>query len=340
MHFKTLFLVLPLTLSAGLIAQDEDHSIWHADYDAAVAAAKESGKDLLVDFTGSDWCSWCIKLDNEVFSTDEFKTKAPEMFELVKLDYPRSEEVKAKVPNPDRNAEIRDQHGIRGYPTVLAMTADGVVFGRTGYAPGGPTPYLESLSKMLSEGKARVMAAQKIAEAFKAADAEGQVAMLPKILDTLDGAEGDDPAVALLGDHVENAMGSGALEKAGLLEKGVTVLLAVGRATDAVCEAAKKIDPKNEKGLLDSVVQAQFGKVRDDATARAALEALDGVLEVGMKDKDMQKGLLFTAVRWTAQPLNDKERARGYFAQLQELAGEGQEDQQMIAACKQLLGDG
>jgi hypothetical protein len=28
---------------------------WQEDFDAAVAAAKEQKKDLLVDFTGSDW---------------------------------------------------------------------------------------------------------------------------------------------------------------------------------------------------------------------------------------------------------------------------------------------
>ena len=49
---------------------------WVADYDAALALAQETNKDILVDFTGSDWCGWCIRLDNEVFSNDAFKAYA------------------------------------------------------------------------------------------------------------------------------------------------------------------------------------------------------------------------------------------------------------------------
>ncbi len=337
MHFKTLFLVLPLTLSAGLIAQDEDHSIWHADYDAAVAAAKESGKSLLVDFTGSDWCGWCIKLDNEVFSTEEFKTKVPEMFELVKLDFPRGDEAKAKVPNPERNKELGEKYGVRGYPSVLAMTADGVVFARTGYAAGGPTPYVENLSKLFVDGQPRLFVAEELVPKYEAAEGAARAKLLPEVVGLLAGAASIDSAVEKLAGPVEAAFDSGDLKKAGLLEEGVGALLAAGRANDAICDAAREIDPKNEAGMLDSVVKAQFSKVTDDASARAALEALDGVLEVGMKDKDLQQNLLFTAVQWTARPLNDKERARGYFAKLQEVAGE--DFQKQIDACKQLLGD-
>lgn len=39
---------------------------WVSDFAAAKKEAAESKKDLLVDFTGSDWCGWCIKLVDEV----------------------------------------------------------------------------------------------------------------------------------------------------------------------------------------------------------------------------------------------------------------------------------
>ena len=37
------------------------------DYKAALAKAKAENKDVLIDFSGSDWCRWCVKLDKEVF---------------------------------------------------------------------------------------------------------------------------------------------------------------------------------------------------------------------------------------------------------------------------------
>jgi protein disulfide-isomerase len=95
---------------------------WFYEFDAAAAAAAESGKDLLVDFTGSDWCGWCHKLNDEVFDHQVFLDGVADQYVLVKLDFPRSDEAKAKVPNPDRNAELRDAHGVRGYPTILLMT--------------------------------------------------------------------------------------------------------------------------------------------------------------------------------------------------------------------------
>jgi len=70
---------------------------WYGDFDLATAAAKKAGKDLFVDFTGSDWCGWCIRLHDEVFGHDEFVTGAQKDFILVSLDFPRSEEALAKA---------------------------------------------------------------------------------------------------------------------------------------------------------------------------------------------------------------------------------------------------
>ena len=81
-------LVLMITGSSALAAGDG----WLTDFEAAQAAAKSSGKYMLVDFTGSDWCGWCIKLKDEVFSKDHFKTEAPKNFVLVELDFPRAKE--------------------------------------------------------------------------------------------------------------------------------------------------------------------------------------------------------------------------------------------------------
>src|SRR5262249_16992346 len=79
---------------------------FRADFDEAVNVAKEEHKDLLVDFTGSDWCIWCKKLHSEVFDFDSFLDGADEKFVLVALDYPHSDEAKKLVPNAKRNDEL------------------------------------------------------------------------------------------------------------------------------------------------------------------------------------------------------------------------------------------
>ena len=98
---------------------------WIQDFDSAQRIAKKEGKDLLVDFTGSDWCGWCIRLDREVFSQEGFLESAKKDFVLVSLDFPRAEEAKQRVPHPERNQELLERHGVRGFPTILLMTPEG-----------------------------------------------------------------------------------------------------------------------------------------------------------------------------------------------------------------------
>ena len=66
---------------------------WVADFDVAVKQAREQGKHLLVDFTGSDWCGWCIKLHDEVFAKEAFLKAAQEKYVLVALDFPRDQAI-------------------------------------------------------------------------------------------------------------------------------------------------------------------------------------------------------------------------------------------------------
>lgn len=120
---------------------------WTDDFDAAKARAKAEGKLLLVDFSGSDWCCWCQRLDEEVFSKREFVEAATNDFVLVLIDSPEDESKlsdKAKEQNP----KLVEEYGIEGFPTVLVMDADGNRLCETGYRRGGPKPYLEKLAEI------------------------------------------------------------------------------------------------------------------------------------------------------------------------------------------------
>lgn len=117
-------------------------------FDAAKKAAVEQERPILVDFSGSDWCGWCIRLDNEVFSKSEFQQYAKGNLVLFLADFParkkQSDEVK------EQNNELREKYGIMGFPTVLLLDAEGKVLGRTGYRPGGPEPYVEHLKSLVA----------------------------------------------------------------------------------------------------------------------------------------------------------------------------------------------
>ncbi len=134
-------LALGIFVPRGFAAE----SLWQTDFKAAQAKAKKEKKYLLVDFTGSDWCGWCIRLRNEVFDKESFKTEAPKQFILVELDFPRQKELSEDLKK--QNDELGEKYKVQGYPTVLMIDAEGEVIARTGYREGGPDEYLKHLAE-------------------------------------------------------------------------------------------------------------------------------------------------------------------------------------------------
>ena len=132
---------------------------WLENFNDAKDVAKKENKYILADFTGSDWCPWCIKLDKEVFAKAEFKKYADKNLVLFKADFPKKK-VQA-VDTKDQNVRLMDEYQVYGFPTVLLMTAGGEVVFTTGYQEGGSKPYIKSLEKAISDYKAKQAAAEK-----------------------------------------------------------------------------------------------------------------------------------------------------------------------------------
>lgn len=142
-------LTLSLLLPATLLAQAPT---WHTDYDAAKALAAKSGKPLLVDFTGTDWCPYCVLLEKEVLKTPAFEAWAGKVV-LLKLDYPtragRTEEKLKADPSLARRMALKDQFKITGFPTVILMDPEGRELNRLpGFTKGtAPEAWIAQLEK-------------------------------------------------------------------------------------------------------------------------------------------------------------------------------------------------
>lgn len=119
---------------------------WSEDYAASLAKAKADNKLVLLDFTGSDWCGWCIKIDNEIFSKPEFQEYAKKNLELVELDFPRRKTLPANVKA--QNEKLAQEYGIQGYPTIIVLNSKGKKVGELGYMPGGPAAFIAELEKL------------------------------------------------------------------------------------------------------------------------------------------------------------------------------------------------
>ena len=89
---------------------------WIADFPEAFEQSVNTGKPILANFTGSDWCGWCIKLDKAVFNTDEFKAWASENVILLELDFPRRKQLDPEIEQ--NNNYLQSIFKVRGFPTI------------------------------------------------------------------------------------------------------------------------------------------------------------------------------------------------------------------------------
>ena len=119
---------------------------WLTSLDEAQKTAQAEKKLLLMDFTGSDWCGWCIMLDKEVFSKPEFKEYASKNLVLLELDFPRMKKMPPEVTA--QNEKLAIKYGIQGFPTVVVFDSSGKPLGALGYQAGGPQAFIAELEKL------------------------------------------------------------------------------------------------------------------------------------------------------------------------------------------------
>ena len=180
---KVLSIILSLAIFSGYAVAGGEG--WINDFEKAKEIAAKEKKDILIDFTGSDWCGWCIKLKDEVFSKEHFKKEAPKKFVLLEIDFPRDKS-KMSEETIKQNDEMAKQFEIKGYPTIMLTNAKGQPYGQTGYRDGGPEKYIEHLNEYYSHNQSF----QKLIDKAEATKDDAEKA---KIL---------DEAISLMDDNI------------------------------------------------------------------------------------------------------------------------------------------
>lgn len=199
--------IVPSILAIALwasssVAADE---LWLTNMDEALELAKKNGRPVLVDFTGSDWCVWCVRLDTEVFDTELFRAEAPKRFVLVKLDFPRHSSI-LTAEEKEHNQQWSKKFGVNGFPTILLLDTEGRPFAKTGYQEGGEEHYLKHLSELegilrernqrveQAEGLTGLARAKKLDEALELLDESMATAYYQTWINEIGELDGDDEA--------------------------------------------------------------------------------------------------------------------------------------------------
>jgi thioredoxin-related protein len=119
---------------------------WLTDFAAASALAQKENRPLLLNFTGSDWCPWCIKMDEEVLNTPAFQSYAAGHLVLVTVDFPRNTPLPAATAA--QNNDLQQKFGVEGFPTFVVLSSSGSKLAEyQGYQPGGPSAFIAQIKQ-------------------------------------------------------------------------------------------------------------------------------------------------------------------------------------------------
>jgi len=121
--------------------------VWHTDIDKARKISKETNRNIIIVFQGSDWCAPCIKLHRDIWESTEFKNYAKEHFVLVKADFPRRKKNKLSQELENKNKLLAEKYNKHGYfPYIVILDTKGQKLGATSYKKISPKEYIKLLS--------------------------------------------------------------------------------------------------------------------------------------------------------------------------------------------------
>ena len=150
----TIHLLAAVLLCLGATSAFSQEAGWTDDYAKAVEKAKAENKPILLDFTGSDWCGWCMKMKQETLNTPQFTAYAQQNLVLVTVDFPRKTPLTPATKQ--QNEKLNAKYQADGFPTFVLIDKFGRELGRqSGYLAGGPTTFIAKLSKFYTPAPAK-----------------------------------------------------------------------------------------------------------------------------------------------------------------------------------------
>jgi thioredoxin-related protein len=140
---KITFMLLTLSMAARAFAGEPG---WRTNLPEAADQARKEKELLLLDFTGSDWCGWCMKLEEETFSKPQFIDYASSNLVLLQVDFPMHQSQSDDLQKANR--ALKKKYAVKGFPTVLIIKPDGtVLWEQRGYEPGGASAMIDAVNQ-------------------------------------------------------------------------------------------------------------------------------------------------------------------------------------------------
>jgi thioredoxin-related protein len=119
---------------------------WKANFEEAKAMAVQEDKNILLVFSGSDWCAPCIKLDKVVWQSEDFKKEAEKNWIIYKADFPKKRTNQLTPELTEANKKLAEKYNKNGsFPLVVLLDKSGKVVGMTGFKNVSAIEYIKLL---------------------------------------------------------------------------------------------------------------------------------------------------------------------------------------------------
>ncbi len=261
---------------------------WMTDLDAAKAKAAAENKAVLVDFTGSDWCGWCVRLRKVVLDTPEFEAYAKDKFIFMEVDLPQNPKFDAALRA--RNEELAKQYGVNGFPTIMVLTPQGEIAGGfNGYVPS------------VAAASEKLNAALATAELLKKAESQQGAEKLDSLLKAYRSLpkKMQDSAVSLrkriIALDPQDTLGMARQQKIEdqrkAFQSALSSALSKAEALAAIEKALADAYPENKSGILQAKFQILMMGAQSVDDVKAAAEAGRAAMELDplITPEDRQK---------------------------------------------------
>lgn len=131
-----------LLLFAAVITSNAQS--WKNSFTEAKAQAAAENKNILLVFSGSDWCAPCIKLDKTIWQSEVFKSESAQKWVIYKADFPKKKANLLPLELTESNKKLAEQYNKAGnFPLVLLLNPAGSVLGISGYKNVSPQEYIQ-----------------------------------------------------------------------------------------------------------------------------------------------------------------------------------------------------
>lgn len=138
---RKLLLLVALSITNLIVAQD-----WQYNFDDAKKQASEQNKNIIIVFSGSDWCAPCIKLDRSIWQSEAFKKESDKSWIMVRADFPRKKANTLSKEQTEQNRKLAEKYNLEGsFPLVVVLDKNGKVLGKMGFKNITPEEYIKMI---------------------------------------------------------------------------------------------------------------------------------------------------------------------------------------------------